>query len=74
MATQITLQDAQAKNHVKPIIPDAARARVEIDEFLADNDMITLFLLTLIAMQKEDAEKSVAKRNEDWWTFNSLSG
>lgn len=67
-------KDAQARNFVAPIVPDASKARVEIEEFLADNEMTNLYLLALEALQKEDVNKSVAKKNEDWWTFYSLSG
>jgi hypothetical protein len=47
---------------------------VEIEEFIGDNEMTNLYLLALEALQKEDATKSVARKNEDWWTFYSLSG
>lgn len=70
----LNAKDAQAKNFVAPIVPDASKARVEIEEFIGDNEMTNLYLLALEALQKEDANKSVAKRNEDWWTFYSLSG
>ena len=53
------------------MVPEAAKARVEIDEFLDDNDMTNLFLLALSEMQKEDADKG--KDSEDWWTFYSFS-
>jgi hypothetical protein len=74
MADLIDIKTVQAKDQVAALIPDASRARVEIEEFLGDNDMTNLCLLALEAMQKEDATKSVAKNNEDWWTFYSLSG
>ena len=74
MATQVSIKEAQAKNHVAIMVPDTARARVEIDEFLGDNEMTNLFLLALEAMGKEDPAKSIASKNEDWWTFYSLSG
>ena len=74
MANQITSKDAQAKNYVLPVVPDAARVRVEIDELLADNDMTNLYLLAMEAMQQEHSERSVANGNEDWWTFYSLAG
>lgn len=70
----LSAKEAQAKNLVAPIVPDASKARVEIEEFLGDNEMTNLYLLALEALQKEDANKSVAKKNEDWWTFYSLSG
>ncbi|KAI9789436.1 MAG: hypothetical protein M1835_001679 [Candelina submexicana] len=64
------IQTAQKQNHVAAIVPETARARVEIDEFLADNDMTNLFLLALEAMYPEDPNKS--GETEDWWTFYSL--
>lgn len=74
MAEQVSIKEAQTNNQVAAVIPDAARVRVEIDEFLSDNDMTNLFLLALEAMQQEDPSKSTANKNEDWWTFYSLSG
>ena len=76
MATEVDLKTAQANNHVAAIVPDSARARVEIEEFLDDNAMTNLFLLALAEMQKEDPEKGSTKTSgtvEDWWTFYSLS-
>jgi hypothetical protein len=70
----ITLQEAQSKNIVAAMVPESAKARVEIDEFVGDNAMTNLYLLALEALQQEDVNKSVAKHNEDWWTFYSLSG
>jgi hypothetical protein len=70
----VNIKQAQAMNFVATIVPEASRARVEIDEFIGDNEMTNLYLLALEALQKEDATKSVAKKNEDWWTFYSLSG
>ena len=70
----INLKQAQAKNFVATMVPEASKARVEIDEFIGDNEMTNLYLLALEALQTEDATKSVAKKNEDWWTFYSLSG
>lgn len=69
-----SIKDAQARNHVQFVVPEASKARVEIDEFIGDNEMTNLYLLALEALQKEDATKSTTQRNEDWWTFYSLSG
>jgi hypothetical protein len=74
MTTERGIKEAQEHNEVAQVVPTTARARVEIDEFLGDNDMTNLFLLALEAMQIEDPTKSVAKGDEDWWTFYSLSG
>lgn len=74
MAGPVNIKDAQDKNWASTVVPDASRVRVEIEEFLGDNDLTNLYLLALDAMQKEDPTKSVAKDNEDWWTFYSLSG
>ncbi len=74
MSSSVNIKDAQSKNIVAALVPDASRARVEIEEFLGDNDTTNLYLLALEAMMKEDPTKSTAKRNEDWWTFYSLAG
>lgn len=74
MSTPLSIKEAQAKDFVASLLPESSRARVEIEEFLGDNDLTNLYLLALEAMQKEDATKSTAKKNEDWWTFYSLSG
>lgn len=68
------IKEAQAMNFVAAMVPEASKARVEIEEFIGNNEMTNLYLLALEALQKEDATKSVAKKNEDWWTFYSLSG
>ena len=39
------------------MVPEAAKKRKEIDEFIDDNDMINLFLIALSEMQQEDPEK-----------------
>jgi len=70
----INIKEAQAKNFVAAIVPESSKIRVEIEEFISDNELTNLYLLALEALQKEDATKSVAKKNEDWWTFYSLSG
>lgn len=68
---EVLIEVAQKENHVAAVIPETARARVEIDELLADNDMTNLFLLALEAMYPEDPNKS--GDTEDWWTFYSLA-
>lgn len=55
------------------MVPEAARKRKEIDEFIDDNDMTNLFLIALSEMQQEDPERKKDK-NEDWWTYYSLAG
>ena len=74
MASDSSLQSAQAQNYVAAMVPENAKARVEIEEFLDDNDMTNLFLLALSEMQKEDPGKKTEKDSQDWWTFYSLSG
>ena len=74
MASDSSLQNAQAQNYVAAMVPENAKARVEIEEFLGDNDMTNLFLLALLEMQKEDPEKKTKKNSQDWWSFYSLSG
>ncbi|KAH8657404.1 common central domain of tyrosinase-domain-containing protein [Tricladium varicosporioides] len=66
-------KEGQAKNWCVPLVPDTAKARVEIDEFIDDNDMTNLFLLALEELYQEDALKSQAKKNEDWWADYSIS-
>ena len=73
MASDSSLQSAQAQNYVAAMVPVTAKARVEIDEFLDDNDMTNLFLLALSEMQKEDPGKKTEKNSQDWWSFYSLS-
>ena len=73
MASDSTLKDAQAQSFVASMVPEAAKARVEIDEFLGDNDMTNLFLLALSEMQKEEPQKKTEKVFQDWWNFYSLS-
>ena len=55
------------------MVPEAAKKRKEIYEFIDDNDMTNLFLIALSEMQQEDPEKKKNK-NEDWWTYYSLAG
>ena len=71
MSSDKPLLMAQTRNQVATV-PQNAKARLEIDEFIADNDMTNLFLLALAEMQTED--KSKGGKAEDWWTFYSLSG
>ena len=74
MASDSSLHSAQAQNYVAAMVPENAKARVEIEEFLGDNDMTNLFLLALSEMQKEDPKKETKKNSQDWWSFYSLSG
>ena len=68
----MTPEEGQKKNIVTGIEYSNTRARVEIDELLADNDLTNLYLLALEAMFKELPKQSNQK--DDWWTFYSLSG
>lgn len=72
MVGQIGIQDAQNNDVVAFIQPDVTRVRLEIDEFLGDNEMTNLYLLALVEMFKEDRTRK--GETEDWWTFYSLSG
>ncbi|KAI9845231.1 MAG: hypothetical protein M1837_004986 [Sclerophora amabilis] len=73
MASQVVLKNDRDQSFVTALKPGAARVRLEIDEFLYDNDRTNLFLLALAEMQKEDPTKKSADNTEDWWTFYSLS-
>ncbi|KAF4626854.1 hypothetical protein G7Y89_g11303 [Cudoniella acicularis] len=53
-------KEAQAKNFVANVVPDASKCRVEIEEFISDNIMTNLFLLALEDLQKEDPNRSQA--------------
>jgi len=66
-----TPRDAQGINVAQLIEPAPHRVRLEIDEFLGDNDMTNLFLLALQEMHKENADLKGDK--EDWWTHYSLA-
>ncbi len=46
--------------------------RLEIDEFIADNEMTNLFMLALAAMQKKSLEETDGKPN--WMKYYALSG
>ena len=73
MAT--STQDAQKENVVQFLAPNDTRVRLEIDEFLADNELTNLLLLALSEVQKEPSKKELQDRGleEDWWTAYSLS-
>ena len=71
MTTSTDAKTAQEQNYVKFIAPSDTRWRVEIDEFLGDNELTNLFLLALAEMYKEDS--TVSGKNENWWTNYSLS-
>jgi len=68
-------QDAQKDNVVQFLVPSETRVRLEIDEFLADNELTNLLLLALSEIQKEPSKAELEKRKleEDWWTAYSLS-
>jgi len=68
-------QDAQKDNVVQFLAPSETRVRLEIDEFLADNELTNLLLLALSEIQKEPSKAELEKRKleEDWWTAYSLS-
>jgi hypothetical protein len=65
----------QKDNVVQFIAPSETRVRLEIDEFLTDNDMTNLLILALSEVQMEPSKAELQKRGltEDWWTFYSLS-
>ena len=62
----------QASPKPATMVPEAAKKRKEIDEFIDDNDMTNLFLIALSEMQQEDPNKKA--KNEDWSTYYSLAG
>lgn len=58
---------------LKPLTSEGGRGpRLEIDEFLSDNEMTNLFLIALGEMQKDSLRKVNGK--PDWLTFYSLAG
>ena len=61
----------QSDTQITSLVPEDIKKRLEIDEFLGDNDMTNLFLLALSDLQKEAPEK--AGKTEDWFTYYSLS-
>ena len=73
MASTMGAPGTQASPNPATMVPEAAKKRKEIDEFIDDNDMTNLFLIALSEMQQEDPEKK-KDRNEDWWTYYSLAG
>ena len=73
MSSDPDLQSGKAHNYVAATVPETVKARVEIEEFLGDNDMTNLFLIALSEIQKEDPGKKTEKNSQDWWTFYSLS-
>ena len=66
MAARPTIPTVDASRyHLKPLIndPDEPRTpRLEIDEFIADNDALNLFLLALRAMHKDPLREVHVKR------------
>ena len=60
---------------LKPLTNETGKRgyRLEIDEFLLDNEMTNLFLIALTEMQKNSLR--FYKDNEpDWLTYYSLGG
>lgn len=60
MASQDSLKDAEAEAYVAAMVPEAAKPRVGIDEFLADNEMTNLFLLAL-----SENRRRISRREAD---------
>ena len=48
--------------------------RLEIDEFLADNEMTNLFLIALAELQKDSLKLWNATKEPDWLTYYSVAG
>jgi hypothetical protein len=59
---------------LKPLTNEDGRRgyRLEIDEFLADNEMTNLFLIALAELQKDSLRLWNGK--PDWLTYYSLAG
>lgn len=74
MASTMGESGTQASPNSATMVPEAAKIRKEIDEFIDDNDMTNLFLIALLEMQQEDRKKKATDGTEDWWTFYSLAG
>ena len=65
---------ADERYKLKPLTnKDGTRiSRLEIDEFLADNEMTNLFLIALMEVQKDSLR--VWKGKPDWLTYYSVAG
>lgn len=58
---------------LKPVTNDGKRGyRLEIDEFMADNAMVNLFLLALSALQQDSLQEVDGKPN--WLNYYGLAG
>jgi hypothetical protein len=58
---------------LKPLADDGKRGyRLEIDEFMADNAMVNLFLLALSELQKNSLREINGKPN--WLNYYALAG
>lgn len=61
---------------LKPLTNEDGRRgyRMEIDEFLADNEMTNLFLVALAELQKNSLRLWKGTGKPDWLTYYSLAG
>ncbi|KAJ5628581.1 hypothetical protein N7490_010809 [Penicillium lividum] len=69
MVAIIDIKTAQEANVVRFLDHQEGRARLEIEEFLGDNNMTNIFLLALEAMHQEAMEP---EHKQNWWTAYSL--
>jgi tyrosinase len=60
---------------VKPLPNEDGKRlyRLEIDEFLQNNEMTNLFLIALAALQK-DSLRQLDNKEPDWLTYYNLAG
>ena len=75
MADKLT---ANERYTLKPLENDGKRMyKLEIDEFIADNEMTNLFLIALAELQKNSLRFWLDGHDEkkpDWLTYYSLAG
>lgn len=65
---------ADERYTLKPLTNEDGKRiyRLEIDEFLADNEMTNLFLIALAELQKDSLR--LWNREPDWLTYYSVAG
>ena len=65
---------ANERYKLKPLTNEDGKRiyRLEIDEFLADNEMTNLFLIALMEVQKDSLRLWDGK--PDWLTYYSVAG
>ena len=67
---------ANERYTLKPLTNEDGKRiyRLEIDEFLADNEMTNLFLVALAELQKNSLKFWDPTKEPDWLTYYSVAG